>query len=46
MLSYEATDYERWKKFIVDVYNRVFDTILESMENRFTINKEKLIDLS
>lgn len=49
MANYEATvetilNVE--KKFTVDVYNRVFDTIIISIENRFTNNKEILIDLT
>lgn len=49
MANYEGTDNNIMNvevKFTVDVYNRVFDTIIQSMENRFTNNKEILIDLT
>ncbi|VVC34874.1 Hypothetical protein CINCED_3A023063 [Cinara cedri] len=46
--SYEATNsiMNVEKKFTVDVYNRVFDTLIQIMENRFTNNKEKILDLT
>lgn len=47
--NYEAADdtiINVEKKFTVDVYNRVFDTIIQSMNNRFTNNKEILLDLT
>ncbi|VVC40033.1 Ribonuclease H-like domain,HAT, C-terminal dimerisation domain [Cinara cedri] len=49
MASYEATGdtiMNVEKKFTVDAYNRVFDTIIQSMENRFTNDKEILLDLT
>ncbi|VVC26767.1 Hypothetical protein CINCED_3A011711 [Cinara cedri] len=49
MASYEVTDStikNVEKKFTVDVYNRVFDMIILSMENQFTNSKEILLDLT
>lgn len=34
------------KKFTMDVYNLVFDSIIQSIENRFTKNNELLNNLS
>jgi len=45
MANYEAADdtiINVEKNFTIDVYNRVFDTIIHSMKNRFTNNKEIL----
>lgn len=49
MANYKAADdtiINVEKKFIVEVYNRVFNTIIQIMENRLTNNKEILIDLT
>lgn len=48
MANYEASDdtiINVEKKFTIDVYNRVFDTIIQSMKNRFTNNKEILLTI-
>ena len=34
------------KKFTIEIYNRVLDTIIESMNKRFSNNNDLLIDLS
>ncbi|KAL5246120.1 hypothetical protein ACI65C_013528 [Semiaphis heraclei] len=49
MASYESNDEpieEEEKKFTIEVYNRVLDTIIESMNKRFSNNNDLLIDLS
>jgi len=49
MENYEASDdtiINVEKKFTIDVYNIVLDTIIQSMKNRFTNNKEILLDLT
>lgn len=49
MTDYESSDQpivEIERKFTIDIYNRVLDTIIGSMEKRFSNNNELLVDLS
>lgn len=49
MANYETNDepiVEEEKKFTIEIYNRVLDTIIESMDKRFSNNNDLLIDLS
>lgn len=48
MANYETNDepiVEEEKKFTIEIYNRVLDTIIESMDKRSSNNNDLLIDL-
>ncbi|CAI6343506.1 unnamed protein product [Macrosiphum euphorbiae] len=48
MVNYESNNEPivEEKKFTIEIYNRVLDTIIESMNKRFSNNNDLLIDLS